>query len=99
MAHSPAVSTADLAQLKIKLHKRVEKARVEYQQAQNEANKLLETARDVGLRNFEGVLAINRASHLQAVATKRYAEALKALADFILKNEPKNGNGNGNEAH
>ena len=92
MAQSSEQPDNDPLQTKSDLHKTVVKARLEYERAKTEAEGLLETARSLGLGNTDGVTAIDKASRIQAVATKRYAEALKALADFILNHEaPKQG--------
>lgn len=88
MVRSSGHPGADSAQTKTDLHKRVVKARLEYEVAKTEAEGLLDTARNLGLRNTDGVTAIDKASRIQAVATKRYADALKDFADFILSHEP-----------
>jgi hypothetical protein len=69
-----------LPTIEVALHERVERARIEYEMAIAEAQKLLEAAQ----QSTDGVSAIRRARHLQQTATQEYSEALRALTEFVL---------------
>lgn len=66
------------------LHERVALAKAEYKRATAEARRLIESARDVGFQNPDGRCALNEATRIQQVATRRYTEALMALSDYAL---------------
>jgi hypothetical protein len=66
------------------LRERVASARADYEEALSRAQRLLETARDVGTTHPDGTSAMRMATRLQQTATLRYAEALTAFSNFIL---------------
>lgn len=78
------------------IHARVAEAKAEYERARAEAKRLLEMAGDLGLQSAGGAVALREATRRQQLATRRYAAALHALADFTVGPEaPRQGNAPG----
>lgn len=66
------------------LELRVDRARKEYENVMIEVRRLMKRAEGLGLASPEGLTAIGNATRLQDEATRRYAEALRALSDSVL---------------
>ena len=82
MTYRTQSTSEDLAVLA--LEQRVARARRDYEAVLEEVRKLIERARAMGPANPDSAAALRNAKRIQEVATRRYAEALHALSEFVL---------------
>jgi hypothetical protein len=66
------------------LQERVERARQDYERIVEAARRLTEQTGYANLADGDRLAAIRKARQIQEIATQQYAEALKALSDFVL---------------
>lgn len=78
-----ATAGGNPSRIELELQERVARARNQYERAIAAARKLAAETRD-GNPYLNGSPNITRALQLQNTATRRYAEALRALSEFVL---------------
>src|SRR5437870_5225367 len=78
-------SVDETKQIEKELLQAVIDAKAEYRSDSKTHDDLIALAQDVGPERSDGGLAMRRAVLLQRAATGRYADAIKALNDFVLR--------------
>ncbi|HJT86465.1 MAG TPA: hypothetical protein VJ732_01390 [Bryobacteraceae bacterium] len=63
------------------------RAKRAYESANAKAKMLQQTSQDLGLTHPDGISALTQAIHIQQMATRRYAAAIKELSDFVLESK------------
>lgn len=73
-----------MERIESRLHAQLACANEAYQRARSEATELHQIAKDLGLNQPDGNLALRNAVRKEREALTRYAEALKVFNDFVL---------------
>ena len=75
----------ELERIESSLHAQLASASAAYRRAKSEARELHQIARDLGLNQPDGNLALRNAVRREREALTRYAEILKVFNDFVLR--------------